>query len=197
MSVRGVVRAVVLGIGAALLLAAWYFLAPSQLGGRTAYVTTVGSSMEPLLEPGDLVVVRRSSSYQVGDVVAYRNEQLGSVVLHRIVARDRERFVLQGDSNTWLDAYRPSESDLIGEMVVQLPGVGGRLGVVRSPWGASSLVAIGAIGVLGGRHRVRGRRRGRRDDERRDLAVARTELREERRPRHRSAAGGHAGTAVL
>lgn len=42
--------------------------------------------------------------YDVGDVVAYRNLQLDTVVLHRIVAREGERYVLQGDSNTWLDS---------------------------------------------------------------------------------------------
>jgi signal peptidase I len=191
MSGRRIARIAALAIGPILLLAAWYLLAPPQLGGRTAYVTTVGSSMEPLVRPGDLVVVRRASGYRIGDVVAYRNPQLDSVVLHRIVARDGERVVLQGDSNTWTDSYHPFPEEIVGEMVLRLPEVGSRLGAVRTPIGASSLVALGAIGVLGGRRGMRGRR-GRRHEERRGTAVSKTERRDERRPR----AGARVGTAA-
>ncbi|HEX6230384.1 MAG TPA: signal peptidase I [Actinomycetota bacterium] len=191
MSGRTVARIAGVAVSATLLLAAWYFLAPSQLGGRTAYVTTVGSSMQPTLEAGDLVVVRRSSTYEVGDVVAYRNPRLEAVVLHRIVGSDGYRFVLQGDANTWTDSYRPSVDEVVGEMAVRLPGVGARLAAVRSPVGASSLAVVGAVGLLGGRGRVRGHRARRGDDPRGSNGH-----REEARPRRRHSTASRARTVA-
>jgi hypothetical protein len=152
--------------------------------------------MEPLLEPGDLAVVRRSDSYQVGDVVAYRSPDLGAVVLHRIVAREGDRFVMKGDNNDWLDAFTPAPGEVIGEMVLHLPGMGGRLGAVRTPLGASSLVAIGAIGVLGGRKRMRGRHH-RRERDPRGPAVTREPALDGRRAGRRAGSGWRVGTAAF
>ncbi|MGZ8606940.1 MAG: signal peptidase I, partial [Actinomycetota bacterium] len=140
---KRVARTVAIGVCAALLIVAWYYLAPQQLGGRTTYVTTAGISMEPVLHAGDLVIVREEPrGYQVGDVVAYRNAEVDQVVLHRIVALDSSRFVLKGDANTWIDSYRPVEGELLGEMTLRLPGLGGRIGAVRSPWGMSAMVSV-------------------------------------------------------
>ncbi len=154
---RRFARLALVGVCGGLLLVAGYYVAPPQLGGHTAYVTTVGTSMEPLLHSGDLVVVRERPPYAVGDVVAYQSPELHTVVLHRIVARDGSRYVFKGDNNTWFDAYHPTKDELIGRMVMHLNGVGGRIGMVRTPAGMSTIAALGAVGVLGGRRRRRTR----------------------------------------
>jgi signal peptidase len=125
------------------------------MGGRAAYVTTAGTSMEPLLHQGDLALVYPSAAYQVGDVVAYQNPDIHQVVLHRIVELEGDRFVMQGDNNTWLDAYRPGPDQVLGEMAVRVPGLGRPLAAVRTPWGMSALLSLAALGVFGGRRRVR------------------------------------------
>jgi signal peptidase I len=139
------------------LVVGGYFFAPRQLGGRASYVTTTGTSMEPVLSEGDLAVVYRDERYQVGDVVAYRNPDIQKVVLHRIVAVDGGRFVLQGDNNSWLDAYHPAPEQILGQMAFHVPGVGARLGAVRSPWGLSAMVSLAGLAVFGGRKRRRGK----------------------------------------
>lgn len=149
------VRVAMAGACAGLLLVGGYFLAPTQLGGRTAYVTTVGNSMEPLLHAGDLAVVREGGPYSIGEVVAYRSPELHTIVLHRIVGLEGDRYVFKGDNNSWLDSYHPTADQLVGRMVVRLPGVGKHLGAVHTPMGASTVVALGAVGVLGGRRRSR------------------------------------------
>jgi signal peptidase I len=154
MNARGrVARTVAIGACAALLLVAWYFFAPRQIGGRAAYVTTAGTSMEPLLRQGDLALVYPSSQYRVGDVIAYRNPDIHRVVLHRIVALDGDRFVLQGDNNTWIDSFRPGPAQVLGAMAYHVPGLGRPLAAARSPWGISALVSVGALVALGGRRR--------------------------------------------
>ncbi len=99
--------------------------------------------MLPTFEPGGLVVTRASDSYQVGDVVAYRNRQLDSVVLHRIVAEEGGRFVLQGDNNDFLDGYQPVAEDMVGREWFDVPGAGNFVRLVQQP-----LVFSFVIGVI-------------------------------------------------
>ncbi len=163
MAVRHSARVVILVVLGAVLFGLWFFLAPQQLGGSIAYVTTVGNSMEPLLHGGDLVIVRASSTYEVGDVVAYHSSELDRIVLHRIVALDGDRYVFKGDNNTWLDSEHPTRDELIGKMRVTLPGLGRRLQLFRTPAAISAAVGLGAVGLLDGRKRMR-RRKDRRKE---------------------------------
>ena len=84
----------------AIVLAAWFALAPPQLGGSTSLAITSGTSMLPNFRAGDLVLLRKQSSYHVGVVAGYRNGELGVTVMHRIIAVDGNQFVFKGDHNT-------------------------------------------------------------------------------------------------
>jgi signal peptidase I len=143
---------------ALLLVAAWLFV-PTALGGGTTYVSTYGTSMEPHFSTGDLAVVRPAGSYEVGDVVAYRSEGLGTTVLHRIVEREGDRFVTQGDNNSFLDDDRPTAEQVMGALWLRVPQGGKALAALTSPaiLGVVSL-AIGALMWVARRPR---RRRGR------------------------------------
>ena len=127
---------------ALLIVLAWYTLAPTQLGGHNAYVLTHGNSMQPRIHQGDLVITRQAGAYAVGNIVAYRDPRLG-VVLHRIVAREEERFVLQGDNNGWLDTYQPRDHEIIGRLALQVPSVERWLTPLRAP--AVLAVLVGAM----------------------------------------------------
>jgi signal peptidase I len=116
---RGWILTAVLGV--ALIGAGWFLLAPQMFGGSTAYVIVSGSSMQPGIDDGDLVLLRTAQNYRVGDVVGYRSPSLHTVVLHRIVDVDGGRFTFKGDSNSWIDPDRPSAPDLLGRMWVRVP----------------------------------------------------------------------------
>src|SRR5215213_6386114 len=105
----------------ALLLAAVWVFWPLALGGGTTYVTTHGISMEPRFHTGDMAILRSAGSYAVGDVVAYRSESLGTTVMHRIVSRDGDRFVIQGDNNDFLDEDHPSQDQVLGRLFLRVP----------------------------------------------------------------------------
>jgi signal peptidase I len=150
---------------ALVMVAVWLFW-PLQLGGGTTYVGTHGISMEPRFHTGDLAILRSAPSYAVGDVVAYRSESLNTTVMHRIVALDDDRFVLQGDNNTWLDEDHPEQGEVLGKLFLRVPQGGTVLGTLRSP---AALVVLGLVtAVLGalvrrprGRHATRSSRRRR------------------------------------
>jgi signal peptidase I len=100
-------------VGCALLV--W----PGFLHGGTAYVIVSGNSMEPTLHGGDLVLTVRRSSYDVGDVVAYRIPEgqpgAGVLVIHRIVGGSASSgYIMQGDNRAGRDPWRPRPRDVVG-----------------------------------------------------------------------------------
>src|SRR5580698_3453944 len=92
----------------------WFYLAPTQFGGSATYVVTHGTSMEPRFHTGDLAIVRSQSSYHVGEIVAYHSHKLHTIVLHRIIGREGDKYIFKGDNNNFIDPERPVESQLIG-----------------------------------------------------------------------------------
>jgi hypothetical protein len=120
--------------------------------------------MEPGFSTGDLALLRPSSAYDVGDVVAYRSESLDTTVMHRIVSGDAEGFVTRGDNNDWLDEDRPSDGEILGELFLRVPQGGKALGAVRNPaaLGAATIAGLAAFAAVARprrRHRARSRRR--------------------------------------
>ncbi len=145
---RTAVRTATLSALVALLLAAAWLFLPTALGGSTTYVSTYGTSMEPGFSTGDLAVLRPADGYEVGDVVAYRSDGLATTVMHRIVERDGDRFVTQGDNNSFLDEDHPTADEVMGSLWFRIPQGGKALAALRSPavLGVVSL-AIGAAHV--------------------------------------------------
>src|SRR5690348_11633009 len=92
----------------------WINFAPTQMGGPAIYVIVDGNSMKPDFHLGDLVILRDTPPYQVGDIATYRNAEMGGFVIHRIIAVEAEHFIFKGDNNAWIDAYTPTRAELIG-----------------------------------------------------------------------------------
>jgi signal peptidase I len=137
----------------------WFYFAPVQLGGSITYVVTHGTSMEPRFHTGDLAIVRSQSNYRVGEVVAYQNHQLHTIVLHRIVGREGDRYLFKGDNNNFVDPEHPVASQLIGALWIHIPGVGLRLQSIRSPLVMGILLFVGMLLLTGGAFaRTQGRR---------------------------------------
>ena len=111
-------------VGWVLLVAAAFLLWPASLGGRMTYVVTTGTSMEPLFSAGDLAVLRAGDDYRPGDVVAYESAELDRLVLHRIVERRADGLVFQGDNNDFVDGEVLPDSQVRGELLLRVPGVG-------------------------------------------------------------------------
>src|ERR1044072_8844664 len=111
----------ILAIG---LIAIWAAFAPARLGGKVAYVMVNGISMEPHFHYGDLTILRKADSYQLGDIVTYHDTDLHAYVIHRIIATDRKHYVLKGDNNSWIDAYRPTNEEILGKLWLYIPKIG-------------------------------------------------------------------------
>ncbi len=132
-------------LGILFVVTAWVICIPAQFGGNLNYVVITGNSMEPLFHAGDLVVTNNDPNYAVGDIVVYTHPEVGKII-HRIIRREGERFVLQGDNNTWVDAYQPVREEIIGKYWFSIPKVGTIFLKLRQPWlftlfsGASAMI---------------------------------------------------------
>jgi signal peptidase I len=148
-------------LGLIVLGCLWFYFAPAALGGSTTYVVTDGISMEPRFHTGDLALVRSQSSYHVGEIVAYHNKMLGTIVLHRIVGLSGDRYLFKGDNNNFVDFEHPLASQLIGALWIHVAGAGATIKSIRSPAVVGILVAIGFFLFTGVTFTRRKRRRGR------------------------------------
>jgi signal peptidase I len=125
-----------------LFIAAWVTFAPPQLGGKVSYVVTDGVSMLPHYHAGDLVILRKEASYHVGEVAAYHNSQLDAVVMHRIIAREGDRFVFKGDNNNFADTDHPTAAQIVGAEWIHLPRLGDIVTHLRIPFVTAILLAL-------------------------------------------------------
>src|SRR5205807_649075 len=121
--------------------AIWALAGPVQFGGPTSYVITSGISMQPLIHQGDLVVTRRSDQYEIGEIIAYHLTPR-TLILHRIVKQEGNRFVTKGDNNSFVDSARPGANEVVGRLWIHVPSVGHWLEQLRAPRTLAVLVFI-------------------------------------------------------
>ena len=126
-------------------IAIWLLFAPTRLGGHVDYIFIQGSSMEPRIHQGDLIIVRKENEYHIGDTVAYKNNDLQRVVFHRIIDGNILHFYMQGDNNNWIDGYQPAFQEIIGKEWLLVPNAGKVVEWIREPVNAAL-----TVGILGG-----------------------------------------------
>ncbi len=100
----------------------------------------LSGSMEPTLSVNDLVFVRATGDYEVGDVVVYQSGS--SRVIHRITRiLEDGSVVTKGDANNTEDEPVPAE-DVKGEMVGKVPVLGAAVRFLQTPIGIIIVIAI-------------------------------------------------------
>lgn len=127
-----------------LTVLAYLILAPSACGGPMTYARVAGSSMTPRMQPGDLVIARKTDDYQLGDVVAYHNPDLG-LVMHRVIVDNRDRVIVKGDANTWVDSYQPRKSEIAGKLWLRIPNGAAMLAWLKPPWATLGFTALAML----------------------------------------------------
>lgn len=128
-----------------VIFVAWFLaLGPAPIGGPATYVVIDGTSMEPALSDGDLAIVRTSSAYRPGDIVAFRlpGSPSRALVVHRIIGGSaQEGYLTQGDNRTDADPWRPRPEDIAGSLWLTVPGAGRSVAVLRNPRTIAPLAA--------------------------------------------------------
>lgn len=88
-----------------------------NVGGYTFFIVASGS-MSGTVDINDMVIVKITDDYQVGDIVTYQAD--GYFVTHRIISINKDQIITKGDSNNTED--NPIGKDkIIGKVVAIFP----------------------------------------------------------------------------
>ena len=131
-----ILLAVILAISACTL-AYDKFVKKSKIPSVFGYsVLIVASpSMTGAIEAGDAIIIKKSDSYAVGDVITYFPADENFSVTHRIVRMEGDKFYTKGDANQSEDPDPVLIDQIAGKVAVKLDKVGYFIEWLKSPVG--------------------------------------------------------------
>ena len=98
-------------------------------------IIVISGSMQPEIKVGDMLIIKKQSSYDINEIVTYRWGK--AFVTHRIVgiiAADENKYITKGDSNNVADEPI-TISTIEGKVVMRIPGFGNIISFLRTPFG--------------------------------------------------------------
>ena len=121
--------------------------------GNYRVMIVQSGSMEPTIKTGSIVVVKPSSTYDVGDVITFGPTPKGKVpTTHRIVSENikngLETYTTKGDSNDTTDLKEVLQKDVVGKVYFSVPFVGYALAAAKEPIGFVVLIIVPALIIL-------------------------------------------------
>lgn len=108
-------------------------------------LVVISGSMQPAIDPGDLLIIRQEEAYRPGDIVTFTEGE--SLVTHRLLEVEGQNALTRGDANNTDDAP-VSLSRIQGRMVLRVPAVGSLVLYLRSSQGTLTLTALLVLLVL-------------------------------------------------
>lgn len=106
---------------------------PSVFGYSVLIVAS--PSMTGAIEVGDAIIIKKSDSYAVGDVITYFPADENFSVTHRIVRMEGDKFYTKGDANQSEDPDPVLIDQIAGKVAVKLDKVGYFIEWLKSPIG--------------------------------------------------------------
>lgn len=113
---------------------------PMPFGYGVAVV--LSGSMEPELSKGDMIIVKNTGDYSVGDVVVYQDVR--SLVVHRIVETDGKAVTTKGDANNTSDRSIDISS-VKGEVLFAIPFVGNVVNLLKTPLATLVIIVVAVL----------------------------------------------------
>ena len=136
-----------LGFLLAALIFVLFPLLPIKNNYSLRMVTS--GSMRPTIKTGAVVMVKPVPSYKVRDIITFQN---GSgekdVVTHRIISRQGDEFITQGDANNVADVKPVREEQILGKVVFNIPYAGYVANFARSKVGFILFILILAVFII-------------------------------------------------
>ncbi len=117
--------------------------------GDYAQLSVVSGSMSGAIETGDVIVIEKlgdEDKLSVGDIVTFRSGS--SLVTHRIVQLEGDRYITKGDANNTEDAASVSRDYIVGRLVSVIPRLGTFIMTLQSPLGMSIVLVVGILLVF-------------------------------------------------
>lgn len=106
--------------------------------GIQSFVVLSGS-MQPTLPVGSVIYTQQQTTYQKGDIIAFKEGDVN--VTHRIIKVNRDgSFSTRGDANNATDSKAVIKSNILGKNVFFLPYLGKAIIFLKTPLGFFSIV---------------------------------------------------------
>ncbi len=141
--------------GIVFLITAWLFVdkfirkspVPSFLGYSTLTIQT--GSMSGTMEIGDMIIIKDTGDYKIGDIITFMPDGAVIPTTHRIINyTENGEFVTKGDANNIKDIDTTTADQILGEVVLHLPKLGQFVSWVKIEGWIYILATLGVV-VLG------------------------------------------------
>lgn len=143
-------RRLILGLLGVLIGINFYLINSATLSGNRlptpfgyGISAVLSGSMEPTISVGDLIVVKQTDDFTVGDIVVYQSGS--AAIVHRIIDMDGDAVITKGDANNVPDEAF-DKSCVKGVVTVTVPYLGSVMWALKSPVGI--LAMLGAAILL-------------------------------------------------
>lgn len=113
--------------------------------------TNISDSMNPVIDRGSLTIVKRSTSYKVGEAIAYHALLDGreEIVTHRIMDIGGNVYTTKGDANAVADRELVKPRLIIGKVTYIIPYLGYLITFTKSLLGNLLLIILPAALIIG------------------------------------------------
>ena len=105
----------VLYIGATIYLRNTTGNPHASLFGFTTHVVT-SDSMQPTIDPGDILFVKECDDYAIGDIIVYVRDD-GMSIVHRIISIEFGGYKTKGDNNGEEDKWTVRTDQVVGKVI--------------------------------------------------------------------------------
>lgn len=115
--------------------------------GYSSLVVETGS-MSGTIEEGDVIIIKDTGDYKIGDIITFFKEGEKIPTTHRIVNIDDDGgFVTRGDANNSEDIHNVYEDEICGEVVLTMHKLGLLIGWVGK--GGGYIYILGFLLIVG------------------------------------------------
>lgn len=118
--------------------------------GAIRSFTNTSNSMNPVINTGSIVTVRKLDTYKIGDVISYYVQSSGKeeIVTHRILREGGNVFVTKGDANQVVDRELVQPKLVIGKVILIIPYLGYYISFAKGGIGVWVVILVPAMLVV-------------------------------------------------
>jgi signal peptidase len=113
-------------------------------------------SMKPVIQPGDLIIVKKEDNYEIEDIITFYSGtgESQATVTHRITKEEdidgEKYFVTKGDFNSVEDIDKVDPNNIVGKYIFKIPLIGHPIEFMRTPVGLILLIIIPTTIIING-----------------------------------------------
>ena len=116
-----------------------------ETGSMNGYSAMVKDGEPKQVSIGDLIIIKKTNDYEIGDVITFLPEGDKIPTTHRIIGYTENGYVTKGDANNVKDTVPIEHDKVIGEVIIHSPKLGKFAGWVKQDgW----LYLASGLGIL-------------------------------------------------